>query len=43
MKWRDCKTDPPKKEGEYLVYVQDYDYDFGSHYRKGVKKLNDSI
>ncbi len=32
MKWHDCKIDPPKKEGEYLVYVQDYDYDFGSHY-----------
>lgn len=32
MKWHDCKTDPPKKEGQYLVYVQDYDYDFGGHY-----------
>ena len=32
MKWHDYKTDKPKKEAQYLVYVQDYDRGFGGHF-----------
>lgn len=27
MVWHDCKTDPPKKDGNYLLWFKSYDED----------------